>query len=259
MIFILLFFSVLFIWAIPSCVDGVLCLDGTHGQNANRMISLANALHRAKDLNMSHVALDETWSSWYKEWFDRKENIVLDYRGVCLERISASDAFRAFSHHEYNDYLNYLHPSDHIVNEAIQRFKSQIPFVSVHRRDLEGSCHARHRRPNRSYFCFRQIKEDLAYTCDWKEADFTHLNSSIILFTDGENPTYDNTFTHRSQDNFQIQMWAMTMSSRHFGNPTSSIDYVVAHWRKSMNREVNSMSPDTCYNYYKIENKKETI
>ena len=45
----------------------------------------------------------------------------------------------------------------------------------------------------------------------------------------------------RDQHPVEQQMWGMVLSERHFGNPLSSIDYVVAHWRN------DTVEPTTCF------------
>ena len=63
----------------------------------------------------------------------------------------------------------------------------------------------------------------------------------IVLFTDGLDAKQDNTFANRDQHPVEQQMWGMVLSERHFGNPLSSIDYVVAHWRN------DTVEPTTCF------------
>ena len=71
------------------------------------------------------------------------------------------------------------------------------------------------------------------------------LSSSvpIILFTDHQKPIYDDTFLPNIDKHpFNVQLYMMALSTIHYGNPSSSVDHVVAHWRLG-----NNMIPSNCW------------
>ena len=68
------------------------------------------------------------------------------------------------------------------------------------------------------------------------------LPPKVVLFTDGQKPSLDNTFPIIDNHEFQYQLWIMTLSTIHYGNPSSSIDHVIAHWRLGQ-----GMIPTTCW------------
>ena len=69
------------------------------------------------------------------------------------------------------------------------------------------------------------------------------LSVPIILFTDHQKPTYDDTFIPNIDTHpFTVQLYMMTLSTLHYGNPSSSVDHVVAHWRLG-----NNMIPSNCW------------
>lgn len=147
--------------------------------------------------------------------------------------------------------------------EAISGLKKRLggrQFVSVHRRSLErngGDCTDTARKPD-FYFCFRGTPRQLGipYLASFCNLTYSHLlntepaiieentTTAVVLFTDGHKPELDNTFPFMDDTNhsFQVQAWMMTRSDLHYGNPLSSIDYVVAHWRRKRN-----MFPQQCY------------
>ncbi len=73
--------------------------------------------------------------------------------------------------------------------------------------------------------------------------------SHFVLFTDGQNKEYAETYPVVERENeLLVQMWMMTMSRVHIGHPASSQDYVVWRWRAMLNNPDNYMLPWQCYN-----------
>jgi FkbM family methyltransferase len=205
------------------------------GRDGNRMITLANAIRRAKS-NHSVVALDTGWSAWYREWFDNRPDVSLDYSGPCGESLTSHDLFYMFSYKTHNSVLPTLIPSKDIRDKAESAYP-QRPFVSVHRRN-HPSCSIK----NGNTLCNNGV---YGPACAYTETTVRHIVGEtvhIVLFTDGIDPTRDNTFANRDTHSFQQQMWGMVLSERHFGNPLSSMDYVVAHWRKD-----TAVEPTACF------------
>jgi hypothetical protein len=78
------------------------------------------------------------------------------------------------------------------------------------------------------------------------EKDIPNPNGlDIWLFTDGQRPLYDSTFTNivnRKGSPFAVQMWMMTQSVVHYGTTLSTVDWVVNGWR-----EGKGMQPAACF------------
>ena len=148
----------------------------------------------------------------------------------------AHDLYYLFSVKKFNPMLPKLLPALSIRQAAETAFKDTV-FVSVHRR-WHPSCPKAKANP----FCVDgKYKDACSYTQQYIRDKLGPENVvKIVLFTDGQGSDgpdlataarYDATFEHRSKLPFQQEMWAMTLSVTHFGNPLSCIDYVVAHWR----------------------------
>ena len=93
--------------------------------------------------------------------------------------------------------------------------------------------------------CPNATSSTFAYTCRWAYTNFTALhgsNSSIVLFTDGDYPEFDNTFPVIDDSPIQVAMWLMTLSDIHYGAVESTVDFVVSHWRKGKDTR-----PSVCF------------
>lgn len=144
-------------------------------------------------------------------------------------------------------------------NTMKRRIDKFARVISVHRRWLEGECHRRSSSSNEK-FCMNESNRignttmkqthsteqycDIVY--DNITQQFQHLEEDapyqVILFTDGQKPEFDLTFPTIDDNHFTFQLWMMTLSGIHFGNPVSSVDYVVYHWRKGIR-----MYPSDCF------------
>jgi hypothetical protein len=69
----------------------------------------------------------------------------------------------------------------------------------------------------------------------------------VVLFTDGQVPDLDNTFPNifNESTHLMVEMWIMTLSDVHSGNPQSTVDGVVNLWRKGRGKGV--VHPEECY------------
>jgi hypothetical protein len=170
---------------------------------------------------------------------------------------------------------------------------NSIPqYISVHRREFERFCHDLIRRDQ--HFCvmgpakkiprmttnntnsttIRLAWCDITYngTVDvitrsistnandtgnsgQRQQQEGRLHPPIVLFRDGQNKEYDDTFPLRANitrftgdSAILVEMWMTTMSSVHIGNPISSMDYIISHWRGE-----NNMLPSTCWIHRKEE------
>ena len=81
------------------------------------------------------------------------------------------------------------------------------------------------------------------------EVDNEYIKSKVVLFTDGQDPRFDATFSVIDKHSFQIQACLMSLARLHYGTPMSSIDYVVAHWRRKFNHSPGSTRPESCYQH----------
>lgn len=217
----------------------ILCLHTTFGKNSNKMLSLANSIDFAKKNGLKYISLDQNYWKWFKVWFDDREDILEHKNNIkCTKRISGRQVF--YSHKiktvdYFNPILMTLLPKKSIRETAEKIFTE--PFVSVHRRHFEGECLWRSKN---SYLC--NSNEDYSKTCNYTGDDFNHLDEKVILFTDGQVPNLDKTFKNIDHQPYPVQMWAMTLSTIHYGNPMSTVDYIVSHWRKN-----KITRPQSCY------------
>ena len=86
--------------------------------------------------------------------------------------------------------------------------------------------------------------KDMDEPCTYTE-DFVrqHTNiSNIIYCSDDQRPENTKTFKNVDRHDFNIQLALMSLSDYHFGNPQSTIDYVLTYMRKK-----NKMYPENCY------------
>jgi hypothetical protein len=139
---------------------------------------------------------------------------------------------------------------------------SSYAFVSVHRRWLEGSCHIRSDIPGENFCINSNHKIRVQDTCEIVYSNITEdyyrryhpqapppqqqdqpfIMPPVLLFTDGQQPELDQTFPFRDSHPFAVQLWMMTLSAIHYGNPVSSVDHVVNHWRQGV-----GMEPSDCF------------
>ena len=66
--------------------------------------------------------------------------------------------------------------------------------------------------------------------------------AKVVLYTDGQVHAYDNTFLVKSNADLPVAMVEMAQSAVHYGNPMSTVDFVLAHWRNG-----KPMEPRECY------------
>jgi len=128
-------------------------------------------------------------------------------------------------------------------------------YISVHRRNLDGTCHyfARCRKlkkRNRKKCKERDPAANCSVELRLQACDMEYYtipnpdNMPIVLFTDKQDPEKDSTFPHifNESTHFLVEMWLMVKSQIHWGNPRSTVDTVVASWRQGYR-----MEPRACY------------
>ena len=258
----------------PVCV-----LPRFYGQHFNRIIETANFLEMAAAENANLMMSATTWGFWFDSWFDREDlyqplNVVP--RRDCIHARKYLPKTAHF-HRNFTDgipNLTRLLPKQSIRQEAESivrdmlkhNFTNATSFVSVHRRsmdrsngtdehcyelasknDLSNYCLGRNiTLEERSRYCTIQY-DDVMDDLRIRDAQFNTTFSSlpVVLFSDGQSPHLDNTFPYIDDHNLMVQSWMMTLSVVHYGNPLSSIDYVLNHWRKG-----RGMRPSACYDGY---------
>ena len=242
-----------------------------YGQNSNRILSLANALRLAQEKRTT-VAMDGAFSDWYDDYFDPRPDVFRRYRGLCSESHAAGHYYGRYP----NDLIGGQRPElvrlrpKQALWHAAQQAVSELPlqrgggggsFISVPRRWLESLC--LERAEAGATFCAVTTPTisalAVADACTWVQRDIEvaeekavsgrgqqqqQQQQEIVLFTDGQEPLYDKTFTLVDHQPFAVQLCMMALSARHYGNPLSSVDYLVAHWRPDLS---DSMEPSLCW------------
>jgi len=236
-----------------------LCLTPPfYGRTNNKVIEIGKLLKLSyQEGKRRPLALDRRWSNWYRPHFDERPDVLLDYypHGECEKVFTARESF------EIPDWdLSYLihllprHDYRERAEKILNTWRHGKNYISVHRRDLEGSCHVHARcsdveletstclqKRDPSEVCSVDLR---LHACDM-EYDMVPNPQGlpIVLFTDGQVPAKDATFPHIfNTSDFFVEMWLMVNSQTHWGNPRSTVDAVVASWR-----EGRGMEPKQCY------------
>lgn len=212
-----------------------------YGQTGNRILQVANALSGGRT-----VALDPPLMTWFQDWFEEHSRIVLlTAHTQCGQVLQTYDDYQrlhgSFNYHAVHPELPSLQLRKAHCAAALQRYGSK-PFTSVHRRNLDGQCTARLR--SKQTYCTGDVEFSDPAPCGWAGTQF---DKSAVLFTDGQVPHLDATFQTADTSPFPVQMCAMTLSDTHYGNPGSSIDYIVSHWRtgRTLPKSCWGAQPDT--------------
>jgi hypothetical protein len=196
-------------------------------------------------------------SVWYKTWFDPREDVLLDYKGTCFKTVTPPEAHFITPYYAVNPAIITLIPKKSIRQEAERQVQQLLghqhqdngtlpEFVSVHRRMLEGNCYYMATTKGSNY-CVGSaggIKATLQRSAVNMTSSIApnYTNVPMVLLTDGQAKELDGTFPLRANSTFQVEAWMMTLSVVHIGNPVSSVDNVVNHWRRGKN-----ILPSSCY------------
>ena len=241
--------------------DGpTICLDTTYGRNFNMVITLANAIEYANRMDGVVVLANKQWDQFFHMWF-KTSHVPKVYRrpggyrcdithDASSHYFSRTTSFKGEAPFQGNfrPQYNYLSLRKSVLNRGRDvlnsyRHSPDDPVVTVHQRWLEGECFERHAKGDG---CFGSTAYN--FTCEYSAAIVEqHLppeyrNASIILLGDGQRKDTESTFVHIDKHPFPVQAAMMVESDYHFGNPVSSVDGVIAHWRKGKRQ-----FPEPCY------------
>jgi hypothetical protein len=221
------------------------------GRNFNRIIQLGNALSIAgEDGNV--VGLDERWSNWYKSFHDQRDDILLYYNGTCVSTWKPITLHLRKSMDALRGEIESLIPKASIRAEAEAALADfGGPVTTVHRRHLEGGCVGLAQK--KKVVCIHPAARqnltvsELVDICNMDYGNIVHQTNgtTVVLFTDGQVGHLDQTFPHISKHSFQVQTWMMARSQVHYGNPMSTVDMIVAMWRRGL--ASGDMMPKLCY------------
>jgi len=227
------------------------------GQTSNNILTIGKLLKLVHEEGKNRtVGLDTEWTKWYQLHFDPRSDVILSYlpSGDCEKTYDGKSAFLSPGW-DVTHLVDFL-PKAKYIREAesiLQSWPHGKDFISVHRRDLDGTC---------TFFakCAKMKKKKCMYQRDPKlkcsaemrlqACKYEHdtipnpLGLPIVLFTDGQVPEKDNTFPLRfnSSTSLLVEMWLMVNSRVHWGNPRSTLDITVASWRHGL-----GMEPKACY------------
>ena len=249
-----------------------LCLKNLWAGNCNRILELARAFRVAREKNLELALLTD--HNWFRSLFDPIPGITLPLPTKTLNCTVSMGGWTAyytnFENHKTNPFLPHLAqlmwPSKRIREEAENAVRQKLgnkPFLSVHRRSMDGECFHRagvgavvgNDFPNNCTTQTMVTMCNLNYTT--VQQYFNPTNLTVVLFTDWLQKHLDRTFPIVDDHDFFVQLWMMTLSERHVGNPVSTVDLVVNHWRYSKGN-LNIMPAD-CYHKYREDYAKENL
>jgi hypothetical protein len=217
----------------------------------------------------------------------RYETLLFYYEGECTVKVTGEIMYWKFGENSVQSQrLPTLIPKLKFRRQAeqvLQQMRSLTSgkadtVVTVHRRNLDGKCqsiaynnvyslcHGNRTSHGGSgpmitdpprYGQLATLDQRMAI-CNWDYAtilkDLKEQSShdygqiSILLLTDGQVPALDRTFPQIGNYSFPVEAWLMALSDIHFGNPFSTVDYVVYTWRRDvLGKDLNTMRPSTCY------------
>jgi FkbM family methyltransferase len=220
--------------------EAEVCLKGpAMGQTANYMVSIFHAIP-----TQGILGLDKVWSDFYNQWFEPHERVKLYFDGTCQTTISPVDSF--YSEKTESRFNKKVWPLITLKHALLQNASEILasydgPIATVHGRWLSGTCVERADTLNN--FCTLK-KENWKETCHYTQDSISKLTKMkpIVYMSDGQKPEYANTFENVDHHPFDVQFAMMVESEYHFGNPMSSIDYVV-----SKMRENKPTYPEQCF------------
>tara|TARA_A100001015_G_scaffold28367_2_gene31516 strand:+ start:1786 stop:6273 length:4488 start_codon:yes stop_codon:yes gene_type:complete len=219
-----------------------MCLTGKpFGRAANQMLSMFGALPAKGTLG-----LDNRWSAFYADWFEPNRRINLFFKGRCKNSTNPQDAFYSLKN-DYNS-SNRNFEGFQMKNELLQKASGILAsydgaVATVHGRWLENECTRRARTLNN--WCTEK-NETWEHTCHYTHSSVFKLLPAdikhILYISDGQTLKYAKTFKKVDSHAFNIQFAMMSLSDYHFGNPMSTIDYIVSKLRQN-----KPTYPERCY------------
>ncbi len=249
-----------------------LCIHGPlYGQFNNQLltVSWANMLARQTQPNMTLLLthqnspsgsdyLAQNWGAVFGEvpgivWMDTSS---LQHT-TCKEMFSWEEMFADMTRRRSSVSTQawpLLLPVSRVREEANKRWielreqHGLLTTTSLHGRSFEGLSDHCSGSAHAAYSC----RHD--YACDYSKASilsrfssFIPQPESIVLFSDGQNQDYAQTYLlTETREPLEVQMWMMATSDLHIGHPGSSQDYVVWRWRQELQPK-SVMLPPECY------------
>ena len=254
------------------------------GRTFNQIMTIGNVLRprfsnsHIKIYSQQQIYLSKQITPTYLQFFQQSHRIVpYDGERPCKRTIRPAVAMYGFGRNPVNGINSELNLENMpLKNELYQKAlqiidkvtKGTGKYISVHQRWLEGGCKQRAKQYLCPHYTDEEAKKLLpneklkltphgtfAYACNYTKSMVTSLlplelrmelkDVPIILFTDGQLKTMEFDFQpYVNHDPFNVQFVMQLLSSFHFGNPMSSIDYVIASFRGG-----ETISPESCYNY----------
>ena len=255
-----------------------LCLKNLVSGNCNKILELARAFQVAREKNLELALLSD--HRWFRSFFDPIPGITLPLPTNTLNCTVSMSGYTAyytkFENRKTNPFLPHLAqlmwPSKRIREEAENAVRQKVgnkPFLSVHRRSMESTevagagCIKRAKTSNSvgNDFPNNCTTQTMLTMCNLNyttvQQYFNPTNLTVVLFTDWLQKDLDRTFPIVDNHAFFVQLWMMTLSERHVGNPVSTVDMVVNHWRYSKGNP--NIMPADCYHEYREEYAKENL
>ena len=246
------------------------------GNEFNRILQVVNSFQIAADRGKELVLPKKPWAQWFDSWFSPQETPFFSFQTTSRPKCRQLTLIKPLDAHYYGRCnttlanLVRLRPKESIRNqakEAVQKLLQHnlgntTSFVSVHRRSMDqpdnsDACYYTASTNGECTYCFspnvtveeqgkyctithQDVLEDLRK----RDAEFgtSFASLPVVLFTDGQDVQRDKTFPYIDTNDFRVQSWMMVLSAVHYGNPLSTVDYVVSHWRKG-----REMRPAACY------------
>jgi hypothetical protein len=228
------------------------CLTGyLYGQFSNQLLTIAAANQYAKDkgkfLRLQSIeTLLENRQFLTRNWDSLFEPNAIPYF-VIGDNLESCSETRTYEDVYTNEFLaKRTSPGWFTVPELALSIRNQAVSVqaSVHGRSMDGQC------AQYDTLCVRHDM-DVPNLCKYSQAyirNTFHINTSIeiTLFTDGQNPEDDATYEIKDEHWFPVQVWSMVLSPKHIGNSKSSMDYMIALWKRQFGMQ-GTMEPIACY------------
>ena len=229
-----------------------LCLTGDlYGQLGNQLLTLAwaqkLALQSSKFLrlssfstpNLSRLYLKENWD----QIFDTQAFPYILMDGQSDIKCHQSFTYESIFFEQLNQEFTIPLPKSSVQEHARKAWDSK--GISVHGRSFEGTCAL-----IKSNHCPSR-NENVENLCDYSSHRLRHLFSidsltPMVLFSDKQDTTMDSTYEIINEDPIAVQLWMQVISETHIGNPMSTLDLIVYHWKKQTGLG-GRMLPESCY------------
>jgi hypothetical protein len=215
------------------------------------------------------------------------ETLLFYYEGECTVKVTGEIMYWKFGENAVQSQrlptllpkLKFRRQAEQVLQQWRSSSTRDTVVVTVHRRNLDGKCQSiAHNNlysmchGNRTshggngptiftdpprYGQLATVDQRMAI-CEWdyatilkdlkEQGNDDHGQVSILLLTDGQVPALDRTFPQIGNYSFPVEAWLMVLSDIHYGNPFSTVDYVVYSWRRDvLGKDLNTMRPSTCY------------